>query len=97
VFHALANSWEEDPELQELWMGIIDRFTTSIAAEIDRERAAGTAPPGPDSHQLASVLLWSTAHCLHVAGAHANAHMPDEAELFTTMMTVWVRSIYCRT
>jgi AcrR family transcriptional regulator len=94
VFHALATSWEEDPELQELWIAIIDRFTTEIAAEIDRERAAGTAPPGPDSHQPASVLLWSTAHCLHVAGSHANAHMPDEAGLFDTMMTVWLRSIY---
>jgi AcrR family transcriptional regulator len=94
VFHALATSWDEDSELRELWIGIIDRFTTSIAAEIDRERAAGSAPPGPDSHQLASVLLWSTAHCLHIAGTDANRHMPDEAGLFDTMMTVWVRSIY---
>lgn len=94
AFHALATSWEEDPDLRQRWIAIIDRFTTSIAAEIDRERAAGTAPPGPDSHQLASVLLWSTAHCLHVAGSHANAQMPDEAGLFETMMTVWLRSIY---
>ena len=94
VFRALAESWTHDPELSELWNAIINRFTTSIAAEIDRERATGAAPPGPESHGLASVLLWSTAHCLHIAGTGINEHMPDEAGLFDTMMTVWLRSIY---
>ena len=94
VFRALAENWNHDPELRELWNAIIDRFTTSIATEIDRERATGAAPPGPDSHSLASVLLWSTAHCLHIAGAGINEHMPGEAGLFDTMMTVWLRSIY---
>jgi AcrR family transcriptional regulator len=94
VFRALAENWRSDPDLEQLWLTIIDRFTTSIAAEIDRERAAGIALPGPDSHELASVLLWSTSHCLYIAGTNLDEHMPDEAGLFDTMITVWLRSIY---
>jgi TetR/AcrR family transcriptional regulator, ethionamide resistance regulator len=94
VFRALAENWSGDPQLTELWTSIINRFTVAIAAEIDRERATGAAPPGPDSHELAAVLLWSTAHCLHIAGVHASEHMPDEHALFETMMTVWLRSVY---
>jgi AcrR family transcriptional regulator len=94
VFRALAENWSGDPELTQLWTAIINRFTEAIALEIDRERATGAAPPGPDSRELAAVLLWSTAHCLHIAGLHASDHMPDEPALFETMMTVWLRSIY---
>lgn len=94
VFRALAENWHSDPELQQLWTSVINRFTTAIAAEIDRERATGAAPPGPDSLELASVLLWSTAHCLQIAGSGASAYMPDERGLFETMMTVWLRSVY---
>ena len=94
MFRALAESWSGDPQLTELWTSIINRFTVAIAGEIDRERATGAAPPGPDSHELAAVLLWSTAHCLHIVGVHASEHMPDEDALFETMMTVWLRSVY---
>lgn len=94
VFNALADNWADDPDLAELWTSIINRFTVAIAAEIDRERATGAAPPGPDSRELASVLLWSTAHCLHVSGMHASEHMPEAPALFDTMMTVWLRSVY---
>jgi TetR/AcrR family transcriptional regulator, ethionamide resistance regulator len=96
VFRALIENWHGDPELSELWVSIVDRFTSAIAAEIDRERAAGMAPPGPDSHELASVLLWSTANSLHLASARVSAHMPSETALFDTVMSVWVRSIYGR-
>jgi AcrR family transcriptional regulator len=94
VFRALAENWRADPELQALWVGIISRFTTAIAGEIDRERAAGSAPPGPDSTELASVLLWSTAHCLFIAGIGVDPRMPTEPNLFETVISVWLRSIY---
>jgi AcrR family transcriptional regulator len=94
VFRALAENWTDDPELAGQWASIIDRFTAAIAAEIDRERATGAAPPGPDSRELAAVLLWSTAHCLHISGVGASKHMPEQRDLFNTMMTVWLRSVY---
>jgi AcrR family transcriptional regulator len=94
VFRALAENWHADPELQALWVSIISRFTTSIAAEIDRERGAGSAPPGADSTELASVLLWSTAHCLYIAGIAIDPHMPCETDLFETIVSVWLRSVY---
>jgi AcrR family transcriptional regulator len=94
VFRALAENWRADPDLQALWVAIISRFTTAIAGEIDRERAAGSAPPGPDSTELASVLLWSTAHCLFIAGIGVDPLMPTESDLFETVISVWLRSIY---
>jgi AcrR family transcriptional regulator len=96
VFRALAENWHSDPELKTLWTDIISRFTSAIAEEIERERDTGSAPPGPDSRELASVLLWSTSHCLYIAGSDLGGEMPDEAGLFETMMSVWLRSIYGR-
>jgi TetR/AcrR family transcriptional regulator, ethionamide resistance regulator len=94
VFRALAENWRADPELESLWVTIIGRFTEAIAAEIDRERDTGSAPPGPDSRELASVLLWSTAHCLYIAGTGVDSRMPNEADLFETVIAIWLRSIY---
>jgi AcrR family transcriptional regulator len=94
VFRALADNWRSDPELTTLWVSIIDRFTTAIASEIDRERAAGAAPAGPPSRELASVLLWSTAHCLAIAGAGVDPNMPSEQGLYDTIIDIWLRSVY---
>lgn len=96
VIRAITVHWPEVPELRTLWLGSVERFTARIAAEIDRERAEGIAPPGPDSRQLAATLLWGTEHALYVAGLRADDDLPDEERILEPLVTMWVGTIYGR-
>ena len=35
-----------------MWLQVMERYIAEIAEEIDRDREAGIAPPGPDSRVL---------------------------------------------
>ncbi len=94
VLRAVNEHWHEVPELREVWLGVFERFSEAMGAEIERERAAGLARPGPDARQLASALLWSTAQCTYVAGLGADPALPDERAIFDTIVSIWERAIY---
>ena len=95
VLRAVNEHWHEVPELREKsGSDVFERFSEAMGAEIDRERAAGLALPGPDARQLASALLWSTAQCTYVAGLGADPALPDERAIFDTIVSIWERAIY---
>jgi len=94
VLRAVAEQWRDMAEIRESWLAVIERFTTAISAEIDAERAAGQAPPGPDSSQLAAMLLWSTSHTIYIAGLNVDADLPDESSLLDAFTTLWIGTIY---
>lgn len=94
VLRATAQSWHAVPELQELWLGVFARFTEAFAQEIDRERAAGVAPGGPDSRQLAAALLHGTERCLYVAGLGVDANLPNEEAIVDVLSAMWRGAIY---
>jgi hypothetical protein len=75
-------------------VGVFERFSEAMGAEIERERKAGVALPGPDARQLASVLLWSTAQATYVAGLGADSALPDERAISETIVTLWERALY---
>jgi AcrR family transcriptional regulator len=94
VIRAVSEHWTTVPELRGLWVGVVERFTTAIAAEIDRERAAGNAPAGLDSRRLAAVLLWGSERCFHVSGLGVDQDLPDEHAAAEALFTLWVGGIY---
>lgn len=94
VLRAVNEHWHEVPELGAAWLGVFARFSESMGAEIERQRAAGLAQPGPDGRRLASALLWSTAQCTYVAGLGADPTLPDERAIFETILSIWERAIY---
>jgi AcrR family transcriptional regulator len=97
LLRATAEHWASVPELQEMWLGIIERFTDAFAAEIDSERKAGLASEGIDSRVLAAMLLWSTERCAYVAGLGVDEDLPNEQAIFGAMLTIWLRAIYAET
>ena len=86
--------WHAVPELQTLWLGVVRRFADGLALEIERERARGLVPPGIDSRQLATALIWATERCLYVAGVHADDHVPDERSCVEPLLALWLGVIY---
>jgi EthR-like transcriptional regulator len=84
----------EIPLLRTMGLTALDRIRDGIAAEIDRERAAGLAPPGPDSRQLVATLLWATANCLYIAGLDDIEDLPSETEISESIVALWLRTLY---
>ena len=94
VLRAVNEHWHEVPELREAWLDVFERFSEAMGTEIEREREAGLALPGPDARQLASALLWSTAQCTYVAGLGVDRALTDERAIFETIAGIWERAIY---
>jgi AcrR family transcriptional regulator len=94
LLRAVHEHWNTTDELRALWIGIVGRFTEAVAAEIDRQRAAGLAADGVDSRQLAAALLWGTQCCLYVAGLGVDANVPDEDRVLEPLMVMWSGTLY---
>jgi TetR/AcrR family transcriptional regulator, ethionamide resistance regulator len=94
ALRAVSEHWHAVPELGSLWMEVVARFTEGFAAEIDRQRAAGLAPPGVDSRQLAASLLWSTERCFYVAGLAVDDQFASEQAAVDAIYALWSGGIY---
>ena len=96
VVRAITEHWRVVPELREMWQGVFDRLTDTIAETIERERAAGVAVDGPPSRQLAATLLWSTGYCLYLAGLGEIDDLAGEVAIEPSLMALWNGALYGR-
>jgi TetR/AcrR family transcriptional regulator, ethionamide resistance regulator len=94
ALRAVSEHWNAIPELRAMWLGVVARFTEGVAAEIDRQRAAGLAPQGTGSRELTAVLLWATERSFHVAGLGATPELPSEEAVVGALFSVWRGAIY---
>lgn len=94
LMRAVHEHWHVQPKLRENWLRVHRAFTEDIAAQIDRERAAGMAPDGLDSRQLASMLVWSSGQLMFVAGLGIDDDLPGEDALIDPLASLWVGAIY---
>lgn len=95
VVRGVRENWQTDETLGVQYLAFMERFSTAVGKEIDQQRALGVAPPGPDSQQLATALLWSAWELLYVASLDLKdlLQIDQILELLTTM---WVGTIYGR-
>jgi AcrR family transcriptional regulator len=94
VLRAIVEHWREVPELRKMWLDVIERYAREIAEEIDRDRAAGIAPDGPDSLALAGALMWSTANTLYIAGLDEAQSLPSEEAALDVLFQIWSGAIF---
>jgi TetR/AcrR family transcriptional regulator, ethionamide resistance regulator len=94
ALRAVSEHWHAVPELRTLWLAVVKRFVDGVAAEIDRQRAVGLAPPGVDSRQLATVLLWACERSFYVAGLDIG-DLRSEEQAVEGLFAVWHGAIYC--
>lgn len=94
VLRAVIEHWQDVPELRAIWLGVIDRFTEDMAAQIDDQRAAGVAPAGADSRQMAQTLIWSGAYAIYLAGLSESTHIPDEQAVVALLVDGWDAAVY---
>lgn len=94
VLRAVAHHWHSDAGLHELWLGIVERFVSAGAAEIERERAAGLITSDESGRTLASALFWSTERILYVAGLGNESALADEEAALGPLVAMWHGTLY---
>jgi AcrR family transcriptional regulator len=92
----VAEQWPLVPELRALWLAVLGQATARLAEAIDRERAAGAAPPGADSRALAAALVWTAERSFHVAMTGAERTLAGRDSLLEPLVQLFVGTIYGR-
>lgn len=94
VLRALYDARNGDEQTRALWRAIARRYVDATAAQIERERGAGLAPPAPpDARGLARILTGMNIRAFYDASRQTASRRRDE-ELIDALATVWLRSVY---
>jgi AcrR family transcriptional regulator len=94
VLQAAVENWNAIPELRAVWPAALARLTAGLTAEIERDRALGRAPVGPDSRSLAATLVWTTERCLYVSGLGIEGTLNDGADTVEALTRIWLGALY---
>jgi TetR/AcrR family transcriptional regulator, ethionamide resistance regulator len=94
VLRASVRGRETDARLAQLWIEVARRFMRSTAVQIESERRAGLALPGPPSAKLVArvLVLMNETTCYHQTLAKPSEKW--DADLVDTLTTIWLRTIY---
>jgi AcrR family transcriptional regulator len=94
VLRALHDARHTDEQTDELRLAIARRFVDATAAQIERERSAGLAPPAPpDARRLAALLTGMNDRAFYEASQRPASRQRDR-ELVQALTTIWLRSVY---
>ncbi|WP_432564445.1 TetR/AcrR family transcriptional regulator [Kineococcus sp. SYSU DK003] len=93
VTRAAAEARATSVAVRDVWNGVMDRFVTETATQIEAERSRGTAPDGPPARDLAVALNWMNERVLHsaFAGEQPSLAADDAVEV---LLVIWLRTIY---
>ena len=92
LHRAVLDARAASPAVRDQWDAFQQSYVDLVADLIDAERAAGSAPPGPDARALATVLLDLNDRALErVVRAPEGADLDEHVE---AVVEVWLRSIY---
>lgn len=94
ALRAIHEHWNDTEQLRELWSGVVARFVTATAEELEQQRQAGLTQYEGDSRLVASTLIWSTERCLYVAGMGVDPNLPDEQAALEALLILWRSTLY---
>jgi len=94
VLAAVAQGWRTHPDVYHRWEATWRGYISVVRDYIERTRAAGAAPAGPDATALAAVLVWLDESILYLAFTGRAPELADDAVLAETIAGVWVRAVY---
>ncbi len=94
IFRAVIEHRYTSPEMMAASQDTIVYFADNIGTQLDADRVAGIAPPGPPSGPLVSALLWSSEHALYIADRGLSEHLPDVHAAIEPLETMWLSALY---
>ena len=92
LYRAILDARASSPAVRDQWEAFQATYVDLVAALIEDERAAETAPPGPDAHAIATALLDLNDRTLERV-VRAPEHFDAEAHLEAVVHT-WLTAIY---
>ena len=91
VLRAIADASGHDPEVEEIYHGLIERFVEASAASIERDTKTGLVT-GLDPQATAAALVWMTERYL----LQSLGRLPKQPveKVVEALWTIWVRTLY---
>jgi TetR/AcrR family transcriptional regulator, ethionamide resistance regulator len=83
-----------DEEIGEAFHAMIDRLVVTAQAKVDRERAAGRAPAGADSHAIAAAMIWMNERSFYLHSLGEASPWPTTDALIDALAAVWTGAVY---
>lgn len=94
VLRAAVRARDTSELVRGFWAGVARKFIESTATQIEIERAAGVAVPGPPTPRaLATVLVSMNETTCHNLSLSRKSAARDR-EVVDTLTAVWLRSVY---
>jgi TetR/AcrR family transcriptional regulator, ethionamide resistance regulator len=91
VLRALSDAARDDPRVEEVYGGLVQRFVEATAGHIRLEQRRGQVLPG-DPDELAKALMWmGERYLLETLGRPSDVEPAAVADIVTT---VWTRTLY---
>ena len=97
VMVAAGETWRADPSGFYQWGSIWRRYVADIRDYIERARASGLAPDGPDAETLAALLVWGNETAFYLAFSSSSPELESDERLAATIAATWMRAIYAAT
>jgi AcrR family transcriptional regulator len=95
--HAIRSAhehWHSAPELQEVWLGIVENFRQTLADEIQRVRTGENAVAGMDPELLSSTLMWASERILYISARKVDPRLDTPEAAVEGLLAIWLPSIY---
>jgi AcrR family transcriptional regulator len=93
LLRAVADA-QGDEEIGEAFHAMIARLVATAEAKIDRERSAGRAPAGADSHAIAAAMIWMNERCFYLHSLGSGSPWPTDDALIDALAAVWTGAVY---
>lgn len=93
VVAAVAQLRAANPEIQQLWAGIMERWVRRITKAIESERERGAAPPGVPARELAIALSLMNERAMQASSLGEEPSLPA-GQMVDILTQIWVNAIY---
>lgn len=94
VLREASDLWNLPEAVRTHWHRFMGRMVDFGALQIQREREAGLAPPGPDPHTMASQLMWMGERMAFLNSIDSPSGVGFGQREIEAAATVWLRTIY---
>ncbi|NGY63857.1 TetR/AcrR family transcriptional regulator [Lentzea sp. NEAU-D13] len=94
VLRAAVRARDTSELVRGFWSGVARRFIDSTATQIEIERDAGVAVPGPPTARSLATVLVSMNETMCYSLSLSRKSAARDREVVDTLTAVWLRSVY---
>lgn len=94
VFAGASEQWHADPDLEMVYLAILDHFVELFQMVVERDIELGHARDAEDLESLMTALVWSTERVLYLATTGSNPVIPDIPSAIAAIYRIWSATLY---